>query len=83
MGFELVKVVTSPTPGEHGGWSKHFFYDTGSNAAESAAESNAGGPDRAGDSGMIAFWEIHDSESASRTPPTSTPGPAFPGQENI
>ncbi len=63
MGFALVKVVTSPTPGEHGGWSKHFFYDTGSAPAESnATESNATGPHRSGDSGMIAFWEIHDSE---------------------
>jgi catechol 2,3-dioxygenase-like lactoylglutathione lyase family enzyme len=44
MGFDLVKVVTAPTPGEHGGWSKHFFYSTGSG----------------GDHGMIAFWEIHD-----------------------
>jgi catechol 2,3-dioxygenase-like lactoylglutathione lyase family enzyme len=46
MGFTLIKVVTAPTPGEHGGWSKHFFYDTGAT----------------GDNGMIAFWEIHDSE---------------------
>jgi catechol 2,3-dioxygenase-like lactoylglutathione lyase family enzyme len=30
MGFTLVKVVVAPNPGEHGGWSKHFFYDTGS-----------------------------------------------------
>ncbi len=49
MGFELVKVVTAATPGppgvEHGGYSKHFFYATGH-----------GG----GDTGMIAFWEIHD-----------------------
>jgi catechol 2,3-dioxygenase-like lactoylglutathione lyase family enzyme len=29
MGFELVKVVASPTP--TGGWSKHFFYDTQGN----------------------------------------------------
>ncbi len=29
MDFELVKVVASPTPGDSGGWSKHFFYDTG------------------------------------------------------
>jgi len=27
MGFELVKTVAGKTPG--GGWSKHFFYDTG------------------------------------------------------
>ncbi len=49
MGFELVKVVSAPTPGEHGGYSKHFFYDT---------SGAVGSPD----SGMIAFWEIHDSE---------------------
>jgi catechol 2,3-dioxygenase-like lactoylglutathione lyase family enzyme len=48
MGFELVKVVASPTPGEHGGWSKHFFYDTSGSGVAS------------GDGGMIAFWEIHD-----------------------
>ncbi len=30
MGFDLVKVVAAATPGDHGGWSKHFFYDTGS-----------------------------------------------------
>src|SRR5438128_1000659 len=29
MGFTLAKVVVGPTPGEHGGWSKHFFYETG------------------------------------------------------
>lgn len=49
MGFELVKVVAGPTPGESGGWSKHFFYSTGPAAAGA-------------DPGMIAFWEIHDSE---------------------
>jgi len=31
MGFQLVKVVAAPTPGDKGGWSKHFFYDTGAN----------------------------------------------------
>jgi len=46
MGFSLVKVVTASTPGDHGGWSKHFFYSTGSSS----------------DNGMIAFWEIHDPE---------------------
>jgi catechol 2,3-dioxygenase-like lactoylglutathione lyase family enzyme len=46
MGFRLAKVVTSPTPGDHGGWSKHFFYETGSST----------------DNGMIAFWEIHDTK---------------------
>ncbi len=29
MGFRLAKVVTAPTPGEHGGWAKHVFYETG------------------------------------------------------
>ena len=29
MGFRLVKVVAAPTPNDTG-WSKHFFYDTGS-----------------------------------------------------
>jgi len=44
MGFSLVKVVVAPNPGDHGGWSKHFFYTTGEST----------------DAGMIAFWEIHD-----------------------
>ena len=44
MGFLLVKVVAAPTPGDHGGWAKHFFYATGPSS----------------DNGMIAFWEIHD-----------------------
>lgn len=48
MGFHLVKVNVAPTPGEHGGWAKHFFYATNE--------------DRSSNSGMIAFWEIHDSE---------------------
>lgn len=48
MGFDLVKVVAGPTPGEHGGWSKHFFYST------------AGAGIQSSDIGMIAFWEIHD-----------------------
>jgi catechol 2,3-dioxygenase-like lactoylglutathione lyase family enzyme len=50
MGFELVKVVTAANPGDGGGFSKHFFYDT---------SGVAGG---AGDQGMIAFWELHDPE---------------------
>jgi catechol 2,3-dioxygenase-like lactoylglutathione lyase family enzyme len=29
MGFKLLKVVASGTPGEHGGWARHVFYDTG------------------------------------------------------
>ena len=55
MGFELAKVVVAPNPGEHGGWSKHFFYDTGT---------AVGG----GDSGMIAFWEIHDTQIGDEFP---------------
>jgi catechol 2,3-dioxygenase-like lactoylglutathione lyase family enzyme len=50
MGFRLVKVNVAPTPGEHGGWAKHFFYDTSGVTGGSI------------DNGMIAFWEIHDSE---------------------
>jgi catechol 2,3-dioxygenase-like lactoylglutathione lyase family enzyme len=50
MGFELVKVVTAATPGPTGepseGWSKHFFYSTGSSPS--------------GEQGMIAFWQIED-----------------------
>ena len=52
MGFELVKVNVAPNPGEHGGWSKHFFYSTGASA----------------DNGMIAFWEIHDTEIGDTFP---------------
>jgi catechol 2,3-dioxygenase-like lactoylglutathione lyase family enzyme len=44
MGFELAKVVAAPTP--TGGWSKHFFYSTGTSPS--------------GEQGMMAFWEIHD-----------------------
>jgi catechol 2,3-dioxygenase-like lactoylglutathione lyase family enzyme len=51
MGFELVKVVTAATPAAPGeesvGFSKHFFYRTGAD-------------EHGGDTGMIAFWEIHD-----------------------
>jgi len=51
MGFELVKVVSAATPAppdtKHHGYSKHFFYSTGTD-------------DRGGDTGMIAFWELHD-----------------------
>ena len=56
MGFNLVKTVVAPNPGEHGGWSKHFFYDT------------SGDPDGDGEGGMIAFWEIHDTEIGSDFP---------------
>lgn len=56
MGFALAKVVTSPTPaqrpGEHAGWSKHFFYDTTGAGVTSG--------DVSGEGGLIAFWEIHD-----------------------
>ena len=52
MGFTLVKVVTAPTPGDHGGWSKHFFYSTGESA----------------DHGLMAFWEIHDDQIGSTFP---------------
>lgn len=30
MGFSLVKTVVAPVPGSPDGWSKHYFYDTGS-----------------------------------------------------
>jgi catechol 2,3-dioxygenase-like lactoylglutathione lyase family enzyme len=56
MGFELVKIVVAPTPGEHGGWAKHFFYSTKGAGSEGA------------DQGMIAFWEIHDSEIGDEFP---------------
>ncbi|MCU1394278.1 MAG: hypothetical protein JWM34_2706 [Ilumatobacteraceae bacterium] len=59
MGFTLVKVVAAPTPGDHGGWSKHFFYATGDST----------------DSGMIAFWEIHDTQIGNDFPvDLNTPG---------
>ena len=57
MGFSLMKVVASPTPGEAGGWSKHFFYST---AGEGTTPS--------GDAGMIAFWEIHDEQIGDKFP---------------
>ena len=46
MGFELVKVVVGPNPGDHGGWSKHFFFATN--------------PSVSRDEGLMAFWELHD-----------------------
>jgi catechol 2,3-dioxygenase-like lactoylglutathione lyase family enzyme len=55
MGFELVKVVTAANPGDHGGYSKHFFYDTSGVVGSS-------------DQGLIAFWEIHDSEIGADFP---------------
>lgn len=30
MGFQLVKTVIAPVPGSADGWSRHVFYDTGS-----------------------------------------------------
>ena len=57
MGFQLVKVNVAPNPGEHGGWSKHFFYSTG--MADGTASA---------DNGMIAFWEIHDTEIGDQFP---------------
>jgi catechol 2,3-dioxygenase-like lactoylglutathione lyase family enzyme len=60
MGFELVKIVVAPTPGDHGGWAKHFFYSTGPSAD--------GGAGATGDQGMIAFWEIHDSAVGDEFP---------------
>lgn len=50
MGFRLVKVVATPTPTAPGatptGFSKHFFYATDDSPN--------------GETGMMAFWEIHD-----------------------
>ena len=50
MGFHLVKVVASPTPpgpdGSSTGFSKHFFYATDESPN--------------GETGMMAFWELHD-----------------------
>lgn len=48
MGFELVKVAAGPTPGDGGGYTKHFFYAT-----------NTGADDH---KELIAFWEINDPE---------------------
>jgi catechol 2,3-dioxygenase-like lactoylglutathione lyase family enzyme len=47
MGFHLVKVNVSPTP-DGTGFTKHFFYSTD------------GSPN--GETGMMAFWDIHDSK---------------------
>lgn len=50
MGFRLVKVVVTPTPAAPGqqssGFSKHFFYATDDSPN--------------GETGMMAFWELHD-----------------------
>ena len=53
MGFHLVKVVASPTP-EGTGFSKHFFYATDESPN--------------GETGMMAFWEIHDSKIGTEFP---------------
>jgi catechol 2,3-dioxygenase-like lactoylglutathione lyase family enzyme len=59
MGFELVKAVSAATPAAPGvaaeGYSKHFFYATGQDSSS-------------GDTGMIAFWEIHDDAIGSEFP---------------
>jgi catechol 2,3-dioxygenase-like lactoylglutathione lyase family enzyme len=58
MGFRLVKVVASPTPTAPGqqstGFSKHFFYATDDSPN--------------GETGMMAFWEIHDSAIGDQFP---------------
>ena len=46
MGFHLVKVVATPTP-DGTGFSKHFFYATDDSPN--------------GETGMMAFWDIHAS----------------------
>jgi catechol 2,3-dioxygenase-like lactoylglutathione lyase family enzyme len=45
MGFHLAKVVAVPTP-EGTGFTKHFFYATDDSPN--------------GETGMMAFWDIHD-----------------------
>jgi len=58
MGFHLVKVVASPTPpgpdGKSSGFSKHFFYATDESPN--------------GETGMMAFWELHDPAIGSEFP---------------
>lgn len=58
MGFHLVKVVATPTPplpdGTSAGFSKHFFYATDESPN--------------GETGMMAFWEIHDTAIGSDFP---------------
>ena len=66
MGFDLVKVVTAPTPGDHGGWSKHFFYSTG----------------QSGDQGLMAFWEIHDTTIGTDFPVDINKTAGLPGWVN-
>ena len=50
MGFRLVKVNTTPTP-TGTGFTKHFFYATDDSPN--------------GETGMMAFWDIHDTEMGS------------------
>lgn len=58
MGFHLVKVVALPTPAEPGkdstGFSKHFFYATDQSPN--------------GETGMMAFWELHDTSIGNEFP---------------
>lgn len=70
MGFELVHVNVTPTPGDHGGWSKHFFYSTGS------------GDDGSPDGGMIAFWDIHDTKIGDGFPVDINAMAGLPGWVN-
>jgi catechol 2,3-dioxygenase-like lactoylglutathione lyase family enzyme len=71
MGFKLAKVVAGPTPGEHGGWSKHFFYDT-----------TLPGETQSGDAGLIAFWELHDSVIGEDYEPNLNKAAGLPGWVN-
>jgi catechol 2,3-dioxygenase-like lactoylglutathione lyase family enzyme len=68
MGFELVKVVVGPTPGDHGGWSKHFFFAT--NPAASREE------------GLMAFWELHDDRIGDDYPVDINAAVGLPGWVN-
>ncbi len=68
MGFELVKVVVAPTPGEHGGWSKHFFFATD--------------PAVSRDQGLMAFWELHDDTFGDDYPVDINAAVGLPGWVN-
>jgi catechol 2,3-dioxygenase-like lactoylglutathione lyase family enzyme len=64
MGFELVKTVVAPVPGSAtGGWSKHFFYDTGSRGMiafwELHDEALAGAPTNLNDTAGLPGWVNH------------------------
>jgi catechol 2,3-dioxygenase-like lactoylglutathione lyase family enzyme len=56
MGFELVRVETSPTE-QPPGWAKHLFYEIG--------DAGDGG-------GMFAVWELHDDRVDAFDPAIST-----------